>query len=200
MGGPDEVLRRARQSFDDGEYRWVAELVNHVVFADPSNTAARELQADALEQMGYQAESGTWRNAYLMGAQELRAGSPHGRAGRGRQIADAMTVEQVFDSVGVRFDPGAFESGPLSLNWTFTDLGERHVLGVAHAAIHHLADRHDPDARATVTGTRDDVLDVLTGAVDLSETALTVEGDVELFERFLDALTSPTVFPLVEPR
>jgi alkyl sulfatase BDS1-like metallo-beta-lactamase superfamily hydrolase len=61
MGGADEVLRRARQSFDAGEYRWVAEVVNHVVFADPANAAARDLQADALEQLGYQAESGTWR-------------------------------------------------------------------------------------------------------------------------------------------
>ena len=200
MGGADEVLRRARQSFDAGDYRWVAEVVNHVVFADPGNIAARELQADALEQLGYQAESGTWRNAYLMGAQELRAGSPHGRAGRGRQIASAMTVEQVFDSVGVRFDPQAFDPDPVSFNWHFTDLDEQHVLGVAHAAIHHHSGRHDPAARATVTGTRDDVLDVVSGAVDLGETGLVVEGDVELFERFLDALTSPTVFPLVEPR
>jgi alkyl sulfatase BDS1-like metallo-beta-lactamase superfamily hydrolase len=138
--------------------------------------------------------------AYLMGAQELRTGSPHGRAGRGRQIADAMTVEQLFDSVGVRFDPQAFDTGPVSFNWLFTDIDERHVLGIVHAAIHHLAGRHDPEGRATVIGTRADVLDVLAGAVDLSETELVVEGDVGLFESFLDALTSPTVFPLVEPR
>ncbi|MEM7324606.1 MAG: alkyl sulfatase dimerization domain-containing protein, partial [Actinomycetota bacterium] len=76
MGGATEVLRRAREYFDRGEYAWVAQVVNHVVFADPSNREARSLQADALEQMGYQAESATWRNAYLMGAKELREGSP----------------------------------------------------------------------------------------------------------------------------
>ena len=65
MGGADELLRRARSSFEDGDYRWVAQVVNHLVFAEPSLREARELQADALEQMGYQAESGTWRNAYF---------------------------------------------------------------------------------------------------------------------------------------
>jgi alkyl sulfatase BDS1-like metallo-beta-lactamase superfamily hydrolase len=74
MGGAEEVLRKAREAFDQGEYRWVAEVVNHVVFADSQNLSARSLQADALEQMGYQAESGPWRNFYLTGAKELREG------------------------------------------------------------------------------------------------------------------------------
>ena len=74
MGGADAVLEKARESYDAGEYRWVAEVVNHVVFADPDNQAAKDLQADALEQLGYQAESGPWRNFYLTGAKELRDG------------------------------------------------------------------------------------------------------------------------------
>ncbi|MFY8237918.1 MAG: alkyl/aryl-sulfatase, partial [Ilumatobacteraceae bacterium] len=75
-GGADALLEKARAAFDAGEYRWVVELVNHLVFADPTNTEGRHLQADALEQLGYQAESSTFRNAYLMGAQELRLGPP----------------------------------------------------------------------------------------------------------------------------
>ena len=74
MGGADAVLKKAKESYDKGDYRWVAQVVNHVVYADPENKAARSLQADALEQMGYQAESGPWRNFYLTGAKELREG------------------------------------------------------------------------------------------------------------------------------
>src|SRR3546814_13573213 len=74
MGGADAVLAKARESYAKGEYRWVAEVVNHVVFAEPDNQDARNLQADALEQLGYQAESGPWRNFYLTGAKELREG------------------------------------------------------------------------------------------------------------------------------
>ena len=79
-GGADALLANARRAFDDGDYRWVAEVVNHLVFAEPTNTAARSLQADALEQLGYQSESATFRNAYLMGAQELRHGGPPWRS------------------------------------------------------------------------------------------------------------------------
>ena len=72
MGGAEATLDKARGAYELGDYRWVAEVVNHVVFADPDNEDARELQADALEQLGYQAESGPWRNFYLTAAKELR--------------------------------------------------------------------------------------------------------------------------------
>ena len=76
MGGADGDLRKAKADFDKGEYRWVAEAMKHVVFADPNNKAGKELLADAYEQMGYQAESGPWRSVYLQGAYELRNGVP----------------------------------------------------------------------------------------------------------------------------
>ncbi len=74
MGGTEAVLAKARESFEAGDYRWVAEVVNHVVFAEPENEAARELQAEALERLGFGAENATWRNFFLMGAKELREG------------------------------------------------------------------------------------------------------------------------------
>ncbi len=74
LGGEQRVLELGREAFARGDYRWVAELVNHVVFANADNKDARYLQADALEQLGYQAENGTWRGFYLMGAKELRQG------------------------------------------------------------------------------------------------------------------------------
>jgi alkyl sulfatase BDS1-like metallo-beta-lactamase superfamily hydrolase len=108
MGGAERVLDMASASFDAGDYRWVAEVVNHVVFADPSNESARLLQADALEQLGYQAESGPWRDFYLTGAQELRSngtilkGLP-GSALQGEIVAQ-MHTELLLDLLGVRFD------------------------------------------------------------------------------------------------
>ena len=74
MGGPDAVMRLGREAFQNGDYRWGAELVNHLVFAQPDNQEAKNLQADILEQMGYQADSGPWRGFYLTGADELRHG------------------------------------------------------------------------------------------------------------------------------
>lgn len=73
-GGPDKMIDNAQKAFDQGDYRWTAEVLKHVVFADPQNTKARNLAADALEQLGYQAESGPWRNEFLVGAYELRNG------------------------------------------------------------------------------------------------------------------------------
>lgn len=74
MGGADAILQKAKQDYDRGNFRWVAQVVSKVVFTDPNNRAAINLEADALEQLGYQAESGPWRNFYLTGAQELRNG------------------------------------------------------------------------------------------------------------------------------
>ena len=141
MGGAEAVLTKARDAFDAGDYRWVAEVVNHVVFADPSHEAARFLQADALEQLGYQSESGPWRDFYLSGAMELRA---NGTALRGipgnalnPSLLGALTPEMLFDVLGVRLN--ALGAGDLEFvaridlrepdgTWTF---GVRH--GVVHA-------------------------------------------------------------------
>ena len=71
---PRRSSAKAREAFEEGDYRWVAEVVGHLVFAEPENEEARELQADALEQLGYGAENATWRNFFLMGAKELREG------------------------------------------------------------------------------------------------------------------------------
>ncbi|MFD8733603.1 alkyl/aryl-sulfatase [Streptomyces sp. NPDC059618] len=105
MGGAGEVLRRARQSYAEGDFRWVAQVVGHVVFADPDNAEARALEADALEQLGYGSENGTWRNFYLMGAHELRngpVGTPTTAASP--DVLAALTLEQLFDSLAIRVE------------------------------------------------------------------------------------------------
>jgi alkyl sulfatase BDS1-like metallo-beta-lactamase superfamily hydrolase len=168
-GGAEGLLAVARRAFDAGDYRWVAELVNHLVFADPSNHDARSLQADALEQLGYQSESGPWRNFYLTGAQELRHGVPDLGEGRVGELGAALTVDQIFDALGVRLDHDAAAGKTITINWTFTDVdpgGSQHVLGLANRALHHIPGRHDPAASATITITRSALLALLAGDVD----------------------------------
>ncbi|MDH3301905.1 MAG: MBL fold metallo-hydrolase, partial [Acidimicrobiia bacterium] len=200
MGGADAVLARARESFERGEYRWVAQVVNHVVFADPANTEARQLQADALEQLGYQSESATWRNAYLMGAKELREGSPDWGRIPTQDMSQAMSAEHLIDVVGVRFDPGAFTAGPLTFNLRITDLGdggEDHVLGVGRSAIHHRPGTVDPDAAATIRFDRSALLTAINASA--VPEGVEIHGDVELVHAFFAALTPFTAPAIIEP-
>ncbi|MBN0002036.1 MBL fold metallo-hydrolase, partial [Pseudomonas aeruginosa] len=92
MGGAERLLEQARASYARGEYRWVVEVVNRLVFAEPDNRAARELQADALEQLGYQAENAGWRNSYLSAAYELRHGVPRDQPTMKAGSADALAA------------------------------------------------------------------------------------------------------------
>lgn len=197
MGGADEVLRRARECFDRGEYRWVAQVVNHVVFADPTNQAARHLQADALEQMGYQSESATWRNAYLMGAKELREGSPQQGRIPTRDMSQAMQAEHFIDLLGVRLDPSTVPQAPCTINLHFTDLDENHVLGIGRSAIHHRPGAVDPDAIATVHTDRATVIKALADPAAVDE--LEIAGDDDAVREFLRNLTTFGGQALIEP-
>jgi alkyl sulfatase BDS1-like metallo-beta-lactamase superfamily hydrolase len=199
MGGADAVLERARRSFADGEYRWVAEVVNHVVFADPTNVEARQLQADALEQLGYQSESATWRNAYLMGAKELREGSPQWGRVPTRDMAAAMTAEQIIDVIGVRFNPARFSRDDVAINIRFTDLGQDHLLGVSRSAVHHIADRVDVAAEATVSATRATLMAALDDPTVLDGADATVDGDRSVVIELWSALDSFETVNLIEP-
>ncbi len=147
-GGPEPLLAKAREAFEAGDYRWSAQLVNHLVFAQPDNAEARELQADALEQMGYQAESGPWRAFYLTGAQELRhvrAPSPTPRQGAAGQIRN-LPAEQLLDSLSVRLNGERAGDLTVALDITFTDTGERFGLRIENAVLHHGRDRVAPGA------------------------------------------------------
>ena len=197
MGGADAVLARARESFERGEYRWVAQVVNHVVFADPQNSEARSLQADALEQLGYQSESATWRNAYLMGAKELREGTPDWGRVPTRDMSQAMSAEHLFDVIGIRFDPDAFDVGPVTFNVHLTDLDEDHVLGIGRSAVHHRPDAIDPDADATIHIDRATLAAALNDATALDRAEIT--GRRELVRSLLEKLTVFTTAPLIEP-
>lgn len=205
-GGADALLTNARAAFDEGDYRWVVELVNHLVFADPTNQAARDLQADAMEQLGYQAESSTFRNAYLNGAQELREGPPKLAGGpvRARGLLKAMTVAQVFDSIAVRLK--AEDVGGLStrVNWTFTDVNEKWLLGLSNRTLFSTPEKHDTNADASVTMTRATLIDVVTQATSFMDEIeagnIKIDGDATaLLNIFGNLDTFTPGFNIIEP-
>jgi alkyl sulfatase BDS1-like metallo-beta-lactamase superfamily hydrolase len=203
-GGADALLTRARAAFDAGDYRWVVEVVNHLVFADPTNTAGRALQADALEQLGYQSESATFRNAYLQGAQELRNGRLPARPGRRAGVLAAMSVEQILETLAVSLrseDVGGLRA---TINLDLPDVGEVWVLGLSNRTLHAVAGRHDPEADATLRLDRPTLLalvdQTLTVAGGVEAGTITVTGDPSAPDRiFANLDVFMTNFPIVEP-
>lgn len=170
MGGPEAVLKTARAAFEEGDYRWVAELVNHLVFADPANEEARLLQADALEQMGYQAESGPWRAFYLTGAQELRqprAPSNVPRPGANGQLK-TLPVNEVLDALSVRLNGPKAGRRELSINLEVTDTGERFLVSLENATMRHEPEKHREDADLTLAIARMDFIELVIREKDLA--------------------------------
>ena len=205
-GGADALIAHARRKFDEGDYRWVAEIGNHLVFADPTITEARELLADTYEQLGYQAESAAFRNAYLTGAQELREGPPKPQpAGiRARGLLRAMTVEQVFDSLSVRLKQEDVGGVRLTTNWSFTDIGEQWVLGVSNRTLWYSNGRHDTDAAVTVTTTRQTFISIVTQETtfidEIQSGAISLDGDAAALMTIFGNLDAfQPSFPIVEP-
>ena len=149
MGGAQAVLARGREAFAAGDYRWVAQLVNHLVFAEPDNADARALQAQALEQLGYQSENATWRNIYLTGANELRNGKPRvaGVATASPDIVRAIPLDLFFGFMGVRLNAERAAGQRLVIDWVFTDLNETHSLTLRNSTLSHRRGASDkPDA------------------------------------------------------
>lgn len=207
MGGETAAIAKARTDFDNGEYRWVAEIMTEVVFANPANQEARHLAADAMEQLGYQAESATWRNAYLQGAYELRHGTPRTlmRAPVSADVVNALTVPLFFDYLGVRLNAPKAEGVHTVMNWVFPDIAERYVLNLENCALTYLADRTANDAHVTVTLARPVLSQLLLRQVTLADAiragTITAEGDAaklsELFE-LIDEFYF--MFEILEPR
>ncbi|MBV7597858.1 MBL fold metallo-hydrolase [Aeromonas sp. sia0103] len=157
MGGADNILKKAQEDFAQGHYRWVAQVVSKVVFADPDNKAARDLEADALEQLGYQAESGPWRNFYLTGAQELRNGvvklpTPNTAS---PDTVRAMTPEMFFDYLALHINGEKAASAKSVLNIDLGAQGGKYKLELENGVLNHTADAEAKDADATVTLSRD---------------------------------------------
>jgi alkyl sulfatase BDS1-like metallo-beta-lactamase superfamily hydrolase len=207
MGGSAAVIARARNDFKAGRYRWVAEVMDQVVFADPSNKEARGLAADAFEQLGYLAESATWRNAYLLGAQELRSGVRAGARpvpGVSAEMLRAMPIALVFDYLGTRIDGPRAGTANIVINWRFTDTRESLASTLEHGALTSISDKTAPNAVTTVTTTRTVFESVILGQRTLADAMehreITTIGDAKAASDLLALLVDfETGFPVVEP-
>jgi alkyl sulfatase BDS1-like metallo-beta-lactamase superfamily hydrolase len=206
MGGASRVLEMAQQSFDLGEYRWVAQLLNHLVFSQPHNREARALLARAYDQLGYQAESGPWRDVYLSGAYELR----HGKAARGRDLSAGRDLvkhsprSNFLDLMAAQLNGPEAEGIEMTINFNFTDLGENHVLKLKNSVLHHQQGPLDSNANATLNITHDLFLDLALGSADLKELLfsdeLSVAGSKLDLARFFSLQDRPEgVFSIVTP-
>jgi alkyl sulfatase BDS1-like metallo-beta-lactamase superfamily hydrolase len=207
MGGADAILARASKDFDKGEFRFVAQALSHLVFAEPDNQAARALLADTFEQLGYAAESSTWRNAYLFGAQELRQGMPKAppRTPMPRETLAALRTEQLWDVLGVRLNGPKAEGKRIVLNWSFSDTGETFVLNLENCALTYTEGMQAENADASFTlarSTLDEVIAkqtnfpeaVAAGKVRLAGNPMRLAELMGLMDEF------PRMFEIVEPK
>lgn len=181
MGGADQLLEKAQQSYADGDYRWVAEVLSHLVFAQPNHGPAKALLANSYDQMAYQAESGPWRDVYLSAAYELRHGAPES----GVDMSDAIgMIREVptymfFDSMATSLNADKADDESYVINIRFTDSDEDYVLSIENAVLHHKAQPWRSDANASITMTRDMFLGLITQQANLKETLFSDELKVE---------------------
>ena len=204
MGGVDEVLRKARAAFEKGEYRWVAEVVNHVVFADPENQAARALQADTLEQLGYQAESGPWRNFYLTGAKELREGVQESPTSTPTDLLNATTTDQFFDFLGVLVNGPKAQGKKFTINVNFPDTREKYVLTLENGCLNHTPNKQLQDADCGITVMRSTLGRLIMGETSPEKETTTgqlkIEGRMEVLMQLASLLDKPEYwFNIVTP-
>ena len=205
LGDTDEVLRLAKKDFDKGQYQWVAEITNVIVFADPSNIAARLLCADALEQLAYQAESGTWRNAYLTAALELR----HGNSANSSALASdgnltkEMTAPMMFDYRGIMLDKNAFSDRDFIVNFVLEN-GEKHMVQIKNGVLLHYDNVNSKSADIKITCPKNALFFILQNNKDGLNQVAQIEGDSELFELFMNSMNQLDTsigyaFNIIEP-
>ena len=205
MGGAAAIIEKSKTDFDKGEYRWVAEALKQVVFADPDNTEGKELLANTYEQMGYQAESGSWRSIYLQGAYELRNGVPQG-PGVDTATPDtikAMPPDMLFDYLGVRLNGPKAAGKVIKLNVDLTDIGKTYALVVENGVLNY---RNKPvegaDAHLTMTKDNLDRIQLKQVSVEeaISSGEIKIDGRQQAFTDFLGLLdTFPFWFNIVTP-
>lgn len=206
MGGADNLLKKAKEYYDKGDYRFVAQVVNNLVFAEPNNQAAKNLQADALEQLGYQAESGPWRNFYLTGAKELREGvkklpTPDTAS---PDTVKAMDMELFFDYLAMRLDGEKADGKKIGINLDFIDLKRKYALEMENGVLNHTQGRVLANADTTLTLTRDTLNKIMLKQTTLKDAvgsgAIKVKGNEGKLEELMSYMDNFEFwFPIVTP-
>ena len=203
MGGMDALMQRAQADFDQGEYRWVAEVMKHAVYAQPDHAAARELAASALEQMGFQAESSTWRNAYLLGAFEYRNGPPKRAGVLGNSLINALSNALLFDALAVRLNAPKAGDQKFAIAWHFTDSAEHWLMELSNGALSCLQTDTQPAADVSLAMARRTLEGIIQQQLlplqAVTEGKLKVEGNPALLATFFGLLDRfPGNFPVVD--
>jgi alkyl sulfatase BDS1-like metallo-beta-lactamase superfamily hydrolase len=198
MGSPERILRMAREDYARGEYQGVAQVTKELVYADPANIDARRLCADALEQLGYQSESGTWRNAYLTGAMELRAGTPSAPVyGSGEGITNmfrASTIDLIFEYVAIATDSREVADKDVAVNFV---IGNEKCCVVRRAGVvlTYMGETR-ANADATARGTKAALVACLNGNCE----GLAVTGNSEAVKSLFGNIKKPLLnFNIIEP-
>ncbi len=203
LGDTDRVLEMAYRDFLAGEYQWVAEITNILVYSDPQNTAARYLCADALEQLGYQSESGTWRNAYLTAALELRMGNlkDESKLAKGStDILTNLTVEMLLDYMGMLIDANEAEDIDITFNLVLTDSHERYFVHLFHGVLLYYKDQTRETADATLTCPKIGLLTIISMNEAQQKQLITIDGDEDILKKLTQAMvTMDRTFNIVEP-
>jgi alkyl sulfatase BDS1-like metallo-beta-lactamase superfamily hydrolase len=209
MGGADAVLVRARADFEAGNFRWVVEALNHVVFAHPDNRQARDLVADAMEQLGYQSESATWRNSYLLAARELRsrssASAPLG-VSISPDVVAILPLGSFLEYLAIRVNGPKAQQFDARFEWRLTDANgvDAQRITISNGALNHLPGSHAEAADAVVDMTREQLPKLSAGRTallaGLDAGELRVTGNAALFRRFVEALDEfDPMFNVLEP-
>lgn len=203
LGDADEVLEMAKSDYEKGEYQWVAQITNTLVYADPENEQAKYLCADALEQLGYQAESGAWRNAYLVAASELRNGTdmypPSAVTGSG-STAQQMDMQTTLDYMGIMLDSTKLADKSFTINLQVAN-DQNYLLKVHHGVLLYYPDEQDENADITITTKKAGILAIAACNEDgISKLVESVEGDQELYKAFCESMTPLSLyFNIIEP-
>lgn len=193
MGGEEEIVRKAKSSYDKGEYRWVVEVLNQVVFANPANKKARELSADAMEQLGYQSESGPWRAYFLTGAQELRNGVVELPTPKtlSKDMIAGLPVMNYLDYLAVRVNPEKSMGLDLKINIKFTDLNENYSVALKNSVLNSYK-KLQKNPNGEISLTRDSLNKILMGEttlkkeIDINKIKVINSPNVEKFVNSLD--------------
>jgi alkyl sulfatase BDS1-like metallo-beta-lactamase superfamily hydrolase len=206
MGGKAGVLRAAQAAYDSGDFRWAAELLNHVMFAETGNADAKDLLARTYEQMAYMSEASTWRNSYLTAAAELRNGPPKKGLDRTRffEVLLYTPTERFLDAMAAALNGPDAAGKDLKINLVLTDKQESHVLWIEHAVLHHKKAPPAPDANATLALTHEMFVRIVSGTAGAKDLLLSddvkVTGSRVDLGRFFGLLDkAPGTFAVVTP-
>ena len=204
LGDTKEVLRKAKADYDKGEYQWVAEITNVLVYADPTNTEARLLCADALEQLGYQAESGTWRNAYMCAAQELRFGTNTDESTRaaatGGGLASHMTPPMILQYLGIVTDTMKIQDLTFTANIVLPD--STYVLYVKNGVVLYQQGKQLENPDTTWTTNKAGLFAICRKDEESIKKFVTQSGDTTLLSKLLEGVTGfndQKFFNIIEP-